>query len=98
MAKSPPDGYTLLMGPSTLAINPAMYKKVPYDPVRDFAPITQVIAAPNMLVVHPSVPAKTVKELIAFARARAGPAQLRLRRDRHQSAPVDGAVPQHDRD
>jgi tripartite-type tricarboxylate transporter receptor subunit TctC len=72
VAKSAPDGYTLLMGLSTLAINPAMYKKVPFDPVRDFAPISQVIAAPNMLVVHPSIPAKTVKELIAFARARPG--------------------------
>jgi tripartite-type tricarboxylate transporter receptor subunit TctC len=72
VAKAAPDGYTLLMGLSTLAINPAMYKKVPFDPVRDFAPISQVIAAPNMLVVHPSVPAKTVKELIAFARARPG--------------------------
>jgi tripartite-type tricarboxylate transporter receptor subunit TctC len=72
VAKSAPDGYTLLMGLSTLAINPAMYKKVLYDPVNDFAPITQVIAAPNMLVVHPVVPAKTVKELIAFARVRPG--------------------------
>jgi tripartite-type tricarboxylate transporter receptor subunit TctC len=71
-AKAPPDGYTLLVAPSTLAINSAMYKKVPYDPVRDFAPITQLIAAPNMLVVHPSVPARTVKELISFARARPG--------------------------
>ena len=72
VAKAPPDGYTLLMGLSTLAINPAMYKKVPYDALRDFAPISQIIAAPNMLVVHPSVPVKTVKELIAFARARPG--------------------------
>jgi tripartite-type tricarboxylate transporter receptor subunit TctC len=72
VAKSPADGYTLLMGLSTLAINPAMYKKVPYDAVRDFAPISQVISAPNMLVVHPSVPVKTVKELIAFMRARPG--------------------------
>jgi tripartite-type tricarboxylate transporter receptor subunit TctC len=72
VARAAPDGYTLLMGLSTLAINPAMYKKVPYDAVRDFAPISQVIAAPNMLVVHPSVPARTVKELIAFARARPG--------------------------
>jgi tripartite-type tricarboxylate transporter receptor subunit TctC len=72
VAKAAPDGYTLLMGLSTLAINPAMYKKVPFDPVRDFAPISQVITAPNMLVVHPSVPARTVKELITFARARPG--------------------------
>jgi tripartite-type tricarboxylate transporter receptor subunit TctC len=72
VAKSAPDGYTLLMGLSTLAINPAMYKKVPYDAVRDFTPISQIITAPNMLVVHPSIPVKTVKELIAFTRARPG--------------------------
>ena len=71
-AKAAPDGYTLLVAPSTLAINPAMYRKIPYDALRDLAPITQLIAAPNMLVVHPSIPAKTVKELIAFARARPG--------------------------
>jgi len=72
VAKSPPDGYTLLMGLSTLAINPALYKKVPYDAMRDFAPITLAISSPAILVVHPSVPAKTVKELIAFARTRPG--------------------------
>ena len=71
-AKSPPDGYTLLMGLSTLAINSALYKKVPYDPVRDFAPITQAVSSASIIVVHPSVPVKTVKELIAFARARPG--------------------------
>ena len=71
-AKSPPDGYTLLMGLSTLAINSALYKKVPYDPVKDFAPITQAVSSASIIVVHPSVPAKTVKELIAFARARPG--------------------------
>ena len=71
-AKSPADGYTLLMGLSTLAINSALYKKVPYDPVRDFAPITQAISSASIIVVHPSVPAKTVKELIAFARVRPG--------------------------
>ena len=71
-ARSAPDGYTLLMGLSTLAINSALYKKVPYDPVRDFAPITQVISSASIIVVHPSVPVKTVKELIAFARARQG--------------------------
>jgi tripartite-type tricarboxylate transporter receptor subunit TctC len=71
-AKSPPDGYTLLMGVSTLAINSALYKKVPYDPVKDFAPITQVISSASLIVVHPSVPVKTVKELLAFARARPG--------------------------
>ena len=72
VAKSPPDGYALLMTPSTLAINSALYKKVPYDPVRDFAPITELISSPSIIVVHPSVPVKSIKELIAFARARPG--------------------------
>jgi len=71
-SKSPPDGYTLLMGLSTLAINSALYKKVPYDPVRDFAPITVAASSGSIIVVHPSIPVKTVKELIAFARARPG--------------------------
>lgn len=70
-SKAPPDGYTLFMGHvGTLAINPSLYKKIPYDPVRDFAPITLAIAAPLILVTHPSLPAKSVKELIALARAR----------------------------
>lgn len=72
VARSTPDGYTLLMGISTLAINPAMYKKVLYDALKDFAPISQVVSVPNVLVAHPSLPAKTVKELIAFARTRPG--------------------------
>lgn len=72
VAKSAPDGYTLLMGISTLAINPSMYAKLPYDALRDFAPISQAVAVPNILTVHPSVPAKTVKEFIALARARPG--------------------------
>jgi len=71
-AKSPADGYTVLMGLSTLAINSALYKKVPYDPQRDFAPITQAVSSASIIVVHPSVPVKTLKELIAFARARPG--------------------------
>jgi tripartite-type tricarboxylate transporter receptor subunit TctC len=72
VAHAAPDGYTLLMGISTLAINPAMYKKVPYDALKDFAPISQVVALPNVLVTHPSLPVKSVKELIAFAKARPG--------------------------
>ncbi len=71
-AKSPPDGYTLLMGLSTLAINPSMYTKLPYDALRDFAPISQVVSSPNILTLHPSVPAKTVKEFIALAKAKPG--------------------------
>lgn len=70
-AKAANDGYTLFMGHvGTLAINPALYRKIPYDPVRDFAPITLAIAAPLILVAHPSLPAKSVKDLIALARAK----------------------------
>lgn len=72
VAKSAPDGYTLLMGLSTLAINPSMYAKLPYDALRDFAPISQSVSACNILILHPSVPAKTVVELIALARAKPG--------------------------
>jgi len=71
-ARSPADGYTILMAASTLAINPIMYKKVPYDPVRDFAPITQAATLPNVLVVHPSLPVKSMSELIAYAKERPG--------------------------
>jgi len=70
VAHARPDGYTLLMGISTLAILPSTRKKLPYDALTDLAPITQTIAAPNILVVHPSLPVKSVKELIAFARKR----------------------------
>ena len=73
VAKSPADGYTILMGAvSTHAINPTLYAKLPYDPVRDFAPVTLITSVPNVLVVHPSVPASNVKELIALARAKPG--------------------------
>jgi tripartite-type tricarboxylate transporter receptor subunit TctC len=73
VAKAAPDGYTLLMGAvSTHAINVTLYSKLPYDPIKDFAPITLVTSVPNVLVVHPSVPAKTVRELIAVAKARPG--------------------------
>lgn len=71
-AKSAPDGYTMLITQTSIAINPSMFAKLPYNALRDFAPITQLVAAPNVLVVHPSVPAKTVKEFIALAKARPG--------------------------
>ena len=71
-AKSPPDGYTVLVAPSTLALNSVVFKKVPYDAARDFAPITQLVSSTSILTVHPSVPVRTVKELIAFARSRPG--------------------------
>lgn len=73
VAKSPPDGYTLLMGTtSTHGISPHLYKTAPYDPVKDFAAVSLVAWAPNVLVVHPSIPVRSVKELIAFAKARPG--------------------------
>jgi tripartite-type tricarboxylate transporter receptor subunit TctC len=73
VAKSAPDGYTLVIGNlGTLAINPALYKEVPFDPVKSFDPISLAAGTPLLLVVHPSIPARTVKELIALARARPG--------------------------
>ena len=72
VAKAPPDGYTLLIAPAGLAINPSMYAKLPYDTLRDLAPITQLADAPSVLTVHPSVPATSVKQLIALAKARPG--------------------------
>ena len=71
-AKSAPDGYTLLITQTSIAINPSMFAKLPYDASRDFAPITQLVAAPNLLVVHPSVPVTSVKEFIALAKAKPG--------------------------
>jgi tripartite-type tricarboxylate transporter receptor subunit TctC len=71
-ARSAPDGYTLLMTASTLALNSVLYKQVPYDPVRDFAPITLAATAPNILIVHPAVPARNVAEFIALAKQKPG--------------------------
>jgi tripartite-type tricarboxylate transporter receptor subunit TctC len=73
VAKSPSDGYTLLMGGnSALVISPSLYDKLPYDPVKDFSPISQVFVAANILAVHPDVPAKTLPELVALAKAQPG--------------------------
>lgn len=72
-AKAVPDGYTLLFGTSAgLTINPALSNKLPYDAVKDFAPVSLLVLNPQLLVVHPSVAANTVKELIALAKARPG--------------------------
>jgi tripartite-type tricarboxylate transporter receptor subunit TctC len=72
-ARAQPDGYTLLMGNiSTHGINVAVFKNLPYDPVKDFAPVSMLGTTPNVLVVHPSVPAKTFKEFIAYAKAHPG--------------------------
>jgi len=72
VAKAQPDGYTLLMAYGSHVINPSLYPKLPYDTTKDFAAITQVAVQPLMLNVHPALPAKTVKQLIALAKARPG--------------------------
>jgi len=70
-AKSNPDGYTILMGTiAALAINPALYEKLPFDPIKDLLPVTRAVDSTNVLVLHPSVSAKSVKELIALAKAK----------------------------
>ena len=72
-ARAPADGYTLFMGTvGTHAINAALYKKMPFDPVKDFAPLTRVANVPNLLVANPAQPFKTVPELIAYAKANPG--------------------------
>jgi tripartite-type tricarboxylate transporter receptor subunit TctC len=72
VAKAPPDGHTLLIGLPALTINPSIYQSLPYDGLRDFAAITQGVRQPNLLVVHPSLPVRSTRELIALAKARPG--------------------------
>jgi tripartite-type tricarboxylate transporter receptor subunit TctC len=73
VAKSAPDGYTLLMASSSIMTNgPAVYPKLPYDIVRDFAPVGRVAVVPLVIIVHPSLPARNTKELIAIAKAQGG--------------------------
>lgn len=71
-AKSAPDGYTIFMISNTHFVSAALHKKLPYDSLNDFTPVTQITSAPNVLVVHPSLPVKSVKDLIALAKARPG--------------------------
>jgi tripartite-type tricarboxylate transporter receptor subunit TctC len=71
-ARAPADGYTILIGASSYTINPGLYHKIPYDPAKDFTAVTMLAATPNVLVVHPSLPANNVKELIALLRANPG--------------------------
>ena len=85
-ARAAPDGYTLIMGyVGTHAINPALFAKLSYDPVKDFSPISLVAVAPNILVIHPSLPVRSTKELIALAKTK--PAQLYFSSAGNGSAP-----------
>lgn len=72
VAKAAPDGYTLLVTSSLIAITAALYRKLPFDPMKDLAPVGQIASAPQVLIVHPSVPATSVKDLVALARQQAG--------------------------
>src|SRR5688572_13104943 len=72
VAKATPDGHTLLVVASSLTLNPTLHRNLGHEPVRDFAPITQLSSFPNMITVHPTLPVKTVKELVAFAKAKPG--------------------------
>ena len=72
VAKAPPDGHTLLLAGSGLWLMPFMRSQLPFDPARDFAPVSLVVTSPNVLVVHPSLPVKTVRELITLAKAQPG--------------------------
>ena len=72
VAKAPPDGYTILIVSATHSVNPSLHRSLPFDPVKDFAPVTLATSQPYVLLAHPSLPAKSVKELVALARARPG--------------------------
>ena len=73
VARAAPDGYTLILGHiGTLAVNPAMFPKLPYDAIKDFAPVSLIAAVPNIVAVNPAVPAKTLKEFLDLARAKPG--------------------------
>ena len=72
VAKAPPDGYTLYMSSASIVVNASLYRAIAYDPLRDFAPVTLLVSVQNVLVAHPSLPARNVKELIALARRKPG--------------------------
>ena len=72
VAKAAPDGYTLMVSSPTIALSPSLYKSLPYDPIKDFAPVARLATIENVMLVHPTVPVKTLKDFIALARARPG--------------------------
>ena len=72
VAKSPPDGYTMVIATASIAVSPSLYAKLGYDPINDLAPIARLTSIPNVLLVHPSVPAKTLRQFINLARAQRG--------------------------
>jgi tripartite-type tricarboxylate transporter receptor subunit TctC len=72
VAKAPPDGYTVLLSSPTIALSPLLYSNLSYDVARDFAPVARLASIENVVLVHPTVPAKTLKEFIALARSRPG--------------------------
>ena len=86
VARAAPDGYTLILVSGSFAVNPSVYAKLPYDTLKDFAPITLATAQPQLIVVHPSVAARSVKELVALAKSK--PGQL------NYSSPGDGTLSQ----
>jgi tripartite-type tricarboxylate transporter receptor subunit TctC len=93
VAKAPADGYTLGLGAAgALTANMNLYPQMPFDPVKDFKPVGMVAATPFVIVGHPSIGARTLRELIALAKAQAGRAVDRPWRQRHRDAPVGGAV------
>ena len=95
LAKSPPDGYTLALLPNTFATNPSFYPKLPYDTLKDFAAVGQVAQSPQMLLVHPSLPAKTLKELARAREIEARTTELWDHGQRLRRPPRD-AIAEHD--
>jgi tripartite-type tricarboxylate transporter receptor subunit TctC len=97
VVNSQPDGYTILFDAPNNAISTSLYKKLPFDFIRDTVPVAGIMQLTNIMVVPPSLPVKTVAEFIAYAKARPGAAELRLVRQRHLGAHDGRAVQGHDR-
>ena len=97
VAKSPPDGYTLLMHSSAMSSASSLYAKLPFDPVKDFVPVTMVISTQFVIGGSPKNPATNLKELVALAKEKPGTYNLRFERPRLVAAPVRRDVQQHRR-